>query len=282
MAETDNLERISDKFEEIKELVLELKNEMVSNEDCNNQFYSVLQTLDGLVTSINNLSNEQNKPSDEYTILQTNILEVKKELAGMNENVDEIFLQNHLVEFCGEGFAVVGGDFLDADRLADGIFGATGLADFSDSMVGIDHDFHLLFAQFVAVHRQGRNRLLRYFHDSFRVAENVAVHQQKVLIANLAHRHPKRIDVVVMLVVSVMKKVKSELWEVNREEIANLVGAIARDDDKFRDVSHRHRLDGALQQRFTPHFEQAFRLLVGQWAQAFRHSCCENYSFHGG
>ena len=91
MAETDNLERISDKFEEIKELVLELKNEMVSNEDCNNQFYSVLQTLDGLVTSINNLSNEQNKPSDEYTILQTNILEVKKELAGMNQNVDEIF-----------------------------------------------------------------------------------------------------------------------------------------------------------------------------------------------
>lgn len=101
MAKTDNLESLISKFEEVKELVSEVKTGMASGEDCNNQFYNVLQTLDGLVTAVNELSNEKAKPTDEYTILQTNILEVKKELATMNQNIDEV-INEDLKELMGK------------------------------------------------------------------------------------------------------------------------------------------------------------------------------------
>ncbi len=91
MANTGNLESLIHQFEEVKGLVEEVKTGMMSEEDCNNQFYNVLQTLDGLVTTVGEIANEKEKPTDEYTILQTNILEVKRELAGLSQNIDEIY-----------------------------------------------------------------------------------------------------------------------------------------------------------------------------------------------
>ena len=93
MAEIDNLESLGTKFDEIKSLVADMKNDMMTSEDCNNQFYSVIQSLESVLTTLANISDDKSKPTDEYTILQTNILEVKKELAKMNENVDEVFNQ---------------------------------------------------------------------------------------------------------------------------------------------------------------------------------------------
>lgn len=89
MTELGNFEDMTEKFDEIKTIVDEIKEDMMSSEDCNNQFYSVLQTLDGLSASIQNIENEKSKPTDEYTILQTNILEVKRELGRMNQAIDE-------------------------------------------------------------------------------------------------------------------------------------------------------------------------------------------------
>ncbi len=89
MAKTDNKEKVTSKNDEIKSLIEEIKSNMMSSEDCNNQFYSVLQTLDNISTSIGNISSGNNQPTDEYTILQTNILEVKKELTNLNQNIDE-------------------------------------------------------------------------------------------------------------------------------------------------------------------------------------------------
>lgn len=91
MAKTDNLEGLIEKFEDVKGLVEDIKTGMMSEEDCNNQFYNVLQTLDGIATAVGELANEKEKPSDEYTILQTNVLEVKRELSGLSQNIDEIY-----------------------------------------------------------------------------------------------------------------------------------------------------------------------------------------------
>ncbi|MCD8377997.1 MAG: hypothetical protein LUB59_04320, partial [Candidatus Gastranaerophilales bacterium] len=88
MAELGNFESINGNLAEIKELISEVKNNMMSGENCNNQFYTIIQTLDNIVTNIDNIGSN-NKPSDEYTILQTNILEVRKELSRMNTNIDE-------------------------------------------------------------------------------------------------------------------------------------------------------------------------------------------------
>lgn len=88
MTELGNAGDMTEKIDEIKSLVDDIKSTMMSSEDCNNQFYSVLQSLDGISTNINNLKEEKSEPSDEYTILQTNILEVKKELSKMNKKSD--------------------------------------------------------------------------------------------------------------------------------------------------------------------------------------------------
>ena len=85
MAKTENKDNVTAQIEELKGLIEDIKGNMMGNEDCNNQFYSVLQTLDGLGANLEKIS----QPSDEYTIIQTNILEVKKELAQLNQNIDE-------------------------------------------------------------------------------------------------------------------------------------------------------------------------------------------------
>lgn len=90
MAELGNFESINENLGEIKELISNVKDTVMSSDDCNNQFYTVIQTLDGIVTCLNNIENEKTKPSDEFTILQTNVLEVRNEISKMNKNVDEV------------------------------------------------------------------------------------------------------------------------------------------------------------------------------------------------
>lgn len=94
MTELGNIEDMTEKFDEIKGLVDEIKEEMMSSEDCNNQFYAVLQNLDNIATSVSNIENEKSKPTDEYTILQTNILEVKKEISHISDTIDKTLGDN--------------------------------------------------------------------------------------------------------------------------------------------------------------------------------------------
>jgi len=88
MAELGNFESINKNFEDIKELVTDIKDRMMNSADCNNQFYTIIQTMDEIVNRVSS-SNNSGLPTDEYTILQTNILEVKKELSRMNISIDE-------------------------------------------------------------------------------------------------------------------------------------------------------------------------------------------------
>lgn len=90
MAKIENFESINDNFDELKTLINDIKENMMNSEDCNNQFYNILQTIDSMVTSLENIANEKSKPSDEFTILQTNVLEVRNELSKMNKNIDEV------------------------------------------------------------------------------------------------------------------------------------------------------------------------------------------------
>lgn len=90
MTQLDNLESIENRFDEVKNLIVETKSEMMKGEDCNNQLYSIIHSLDVLSDKIDNIGTEKYNPSDEFTILQTNVLEVKKELAGMSQCVEEI------------------------------------------------------------------------------------------------------------------------------------------------------------------------------------------------
>ena len=71
------------------------------------------------------------------------------------ENVDEAFLQNHLVEFAEKGLAISGSYLLDAHRFTHGIFGTTCLANLSNAHLIVDNNFHLFLTQFMPVHRQG-------------------------------------------------------------------------------------------------------------------------------
>ena len=89
MAETMNFEELNNNFGEIKGLITDVKDNMMNGEDCNNQFYTVIQTLDNISSSLDNISENKSAPSDEYTILQTNILEVRNELSRMNIAIDE-------------------------------------------------------------------------------------------------------------------------------------------------------------------------------------------------
>lgn len=90
MAELENIESIENRFGELVNLIAEIKSGMINNQDYNNQIYTLLQNIDSLSEKISDMANEKSKPSDEYTILQTNILEVKKELAGLNQAVDTV------------------------------------------------------------------------------------------------------------------------------------------------------------------------------------------------
>lgn len=89
MAELSNIESINESFDNLKKLIDDIKSNMMSSDDCNNQFYTIIQTLDGLVTKVSEIEHDKALPSDEYTILQTNILEVRNELSRMNKSIDD-------------------------------------------------------------------------------------------------------------------------------------------------------------------------------------------------
>ncbi len=94
MTELQNIESIETNFNELKTLIKEVKTGMMNGADCNNQLYVIMQSLDSITSIINSIANEKVKPTDEFTILQTNILEVKKELAGMNNCVQDVVNKN--------------------------------------------------------------------------------------------------------------------------------------------------------------------------------------------
>lgn len=99
MTETENTDNLTFKYDEIKHILSEIKETMTSEENSDNRFSRIIQTLDGLVSSMETLLNnsENSAHSDEFTIIQTNILEVKRELATMNTNIDDI-ISNRLGE----------------------------------------------------------------------------------------------------------------------------------------------------------------------------------------
>jgi DNA repair exonuclease SbcCD ATPase subunit len=88
MTEFDNIESINNNIEELKSLIGDVKAYTMSSEDCNNQFYSVIQALDGIVTTLDDLERQKSEPSDEYTILQTNLLEIRKEFSKLNQSIE--------------------------------------------------------------------------------------------------------------------------------------------------------------------------------------------------
>lgn len=94
MTELEKIEGLESRFDEIKSLITEVKSGMMSGDDCNNQLYAIIQSLDGISSMINSIAKEKMKPTDEFTILQTNILEVKKALAGMSESVNVVIRQD--------------------------------------------------------------------------------------------------------------------------------------------------------------------------------------------
>ena len=124
------------------------------------------------------------------------------------EDVDEMLLEDHLVELNGQCLTVVGSELLDAYALAQCIFGAAGLADLGDAHAVVDHDLHLLLAQLMAVDGQCRPLLTGYTEHCLRVAEDVAVHEQELSAPHLLHRHPQRIDIIVVSVVSIVEEVE--------------------------------------------------------------------------
>lgn len=80
---------------EIKSLVADIKENMMSEKNCNDQLYTIIQTLDGIGNYIERLEKNEEPKSNEFTVLQTNLLEVRNELARLNESVDS----TNLAEF---------------------------------------------------------------------------------------------------------------------------------------------------------------------------------------
>lgn len=83
-----NEEMTTDGISEIKDIVTNIKENMMSEKDCNNQLYTIIQTLDGIGTYLEQLQNNNAGSADGFTVLQTNILEVRNEIARLNQSVD--------------------------------------------------------------------------------------------------------------------------------------------------------------------------------------------------
>lgn len=81
-------EMTTDSIVEIKNLVTDIKENMVSEKNCNDQLYTIIQTLDGIGTYIEHLEQGESAKSEGFTVLQTNLLEVRNELARLNQSID--------------------------------------------------------------------------------------------------------------------------------------------------------------------------------------------------
>ena len=97
------------------------------------------------------------------------------------EDVDEAFVENHLVEFAEKGLTVISGYLLDAHRFTHSILRTTGLADFRDAHLGINHHLHLFLTQFMTIYGQCSFWLLGNTLHGGRIAEDVAIHEQELL-----------------------------------------------------------------------------------------------------
>lgn len=81
-------EMTADSIVEIKNLVTDIRENMVIEKNCNDQLYTIIQTLDGIGTYIERLEQDGTSNSEGFTVLQTNLLEVRNELARLNQSID--------------------------------------------------------------------------------------------------------------------------------------------------------------------------------------------------
>lgn len=88
MTELGNVEMTTESIAEIKNLVTDIKENMMKEENCNNQLYTIIQTLDGIGTYLERLQQNETSGSDGFTVLQTNVLEVRNELVKLNQSID--------------------------------------------------------------------------------------------------------------------------------------------------------------------------------------------------
>lgn len=88
MTELGNEEMTTESIAEIRNLVTDIKENMMSEKNCNDQLYTIIQTLDGIGTYLERLQQNESSGSEGFTVLQTNILEVRNELARLNQSID--------------------------------------------------------------------------------------------------------------------------------------------------------------------------------------------------
>ena len=143
-------------------------------------------------------------------------------------------------------------------------------------VVGIHDDLDFLFATLMTVQCQSCFLLMGDGHYSGRVAQDITVHQQEVLATNHLTSHPQRVDVVVVLVISIVEEGKMDVLTLGiiLQKAAYHLTTISRHHHIFLDASLLHGAHGALQKRLSTYFQQTFRLGVCQGAQALGHSCC--------
>lgn len=75
----------TDSIAELKTLVTDIKDNMMSEKNCNDQLFTIIQTLDGIGNYMAQLEQGGAPQSEGYAVLQTNILEVRNELAKLNQ-----------------------------------------------------------------------------------------------------------------------------------------------------------------------------------------------------
>lgn len=95
MTELGNEKMTTESITEIKNLVTDIKENMMSEKNCNDQLYTIIQTLDGIGNYISRLEQNEEPKSEEFTVLQTNLLEVRNEIARLNQSIDS----TNLAEF---------------------------------------------------------------------------------------------------------------------------------------------------------------------------------------
>ncbi len=95
MTELGNEKMTTESLTEIKNLVTDIKENMMSEKNCNDQLYTIIQTLDGIGNYISRLEQNEEPKSEEFTVLQTNLLEVRNEIARLNQSIDS----TNLAEF---------------------------------------------------------------------------------------------------------------------------------------------------------------------------------------
>ena len=95
MTELGNEKMTTESLTEIKNLVTDIKENMMSEKNCNDQLYTIIQTLDGIGNYISRLEQNEEPKSGEFTVLQTNLLEVRNEIARLNQSIDS----TNLAEF---------------------------------------------------------------------------------------------------------------------------------------------------------------------------------------